>query len=92
MKEKKLWFRAKRFGWGWYPVSWEGWGILLMYVFSVVSDFVHVDNHSHSGSDTLIGWSPHFFILTVFLIIICDARGEEAHWRWGKVDETTKNG
>ena len=22
---EKLWFGPKRFGWGWSPVSWEGW-------------------------------------------------------------------
>ena len=27
-KNKKLWFRAKSFGWGWVPISWEeGTGI-----------------------------------------------------------------
>ena len=23
---QKLWFKAKLYGWGWYPCSWEGWG------------------------------------------------------------------
>jgi hypothetical protein len=26
---------------------------------------------------------PRIFILTVFLLIIADAKGEEAYWRWG---------
>ena len=28
---KKLWFKAKRFGWGWYPVSPEGWLVTIIY-------------------------------------------------------------
>ena len=29
--EKKLWFRAKCYGWGWYPCSWEGWLVILIW-------------------------------------------------------------
>lgn len=80
----RLWFRAKRFGYGWYPCTWQGWAILLMYVFAITADVVFMNNHSHSVSDMLMNWFPRFYILTVFLIIICDAKGEKATWRWGK--------
>ncbi len=79
-----LWFRAKRYGYGWYPSSWQGWAVLVMYLFAVTWDFLALDGQSHSVSDTLIGFFPHFYILTVFLIIICEAKGEKAKWRWGK--------
>lgn len=26
-KDSRLWFKAKRFGWGWVPVTWEGWAL-----------------------------------------------------------------
>ena len=29
---KKVWFKAKEYGWGWYPSSWQGWIILLIYL------------------------------------------------------------
>ena len=32
----KKWFAAKRYGWGWYPVTWQGWGILGIYTGFVV--------------------------------------------------------
>ena len=84
VEEKKLWFRAKRYGYGWVPVTWQGWGVIVMYLFVILTDALFVDNHSHSVSDSLMTFFPHWFILTVFLIIICDARGERAKWRWGK--------
>jgi hypothetical protein len=88
MNEKNLWFKAKRFGYGWYPSSWQGWGVLLMYLFSMITEAFFVANHAHSGSDFLLSFFPRIFILTTFLIIICEAKGEPARWRWGKVDET----
>jgi hypothetical protein len=80
---KKLWFKAKRYGYGWYPVTWQGWGVLLMYIFALLSDATFANHYLHSVSDFLMGFFPRFFILTVFLIIICDAKGEPARWRWG---------
>ena len=84
MADKKLWFKNKLYGWGWTPCSWEGWTVLFVYFVALVGIFVNVDHNSHSGSDTLIGISPHFIILTICLIIICYFTGEKPRWRWGK--------
>ena len=32
-QERKYWFPAKRFGWGWGPpTAWQGWAVLLVYL------------------------------------------------------------
>jgi len=74
----RFWFKAKGRGFGWYPVSWQGWSILLFYLYLVVSNFRQVDAQSHSVSDTLMSIFPEFFILTVLLIIICHATSQKA--------------
>ena len=81
--EDALWFKAKRYGWGWYPCSWQGWAILLMFVFALCVNFVFANNHSYSDSDFLMAFLPQAYVLTVFLIIICHAKGEKPAWRWG---------
>lgn len=81
--DKKLWFKAKRFGWGWYPVTWQGWGILVMYIFSLFSLGIFSDKQTMSDFDFLVHFFPTVFILTVFLIIICYAHGEKPKWNWG---------
>lgn len=63
---------------------WQGWGVLAMYVFALITDSTFSNNHSHSVSDFLMSFFPRMFILTTFLIIICDAKGEPARWQWGK--------
>ncbi|PRE45417.1 hypothetical protein C6P97_07335 [Burkholderia multivorans] len=31
------WFLAKDYGWGWgFPVLWQGWAVLLVYIFSLL--------------------------------------------------------
>lgn len=81
--DKKLWFKAKCFGWGWRPVTWQGWAIIAMYVFALTANFIFVNNHVDSNSDFLIQFFPQTYILTIFLIIICYATGEKPSWHWG---------
>ena len=35
---KTAWFGPKRFGWGWTPVSWQGWVVTI--AFSLVGQLV----------------------------------------------------
>lgn len=85
---KQLWFKSKRYGWGWTPSTWQGWAILVMYLFAVVPDFIFIDKNLLSISDVFILFFPKIFILTAFLIIICYLTGEKPRWRWGDTDES----
>lgn len=82
-KQTKYWFKSKRFGWGWYPATWQGWSIVLFYLFLIITNFRHVDAITRSASDSLLSVVPETFILTILLIIICHATGEKPEWRWG---------
>jgi hypothetical protein len=83
-KPSRLWFRAKRFGWGWQPQTWEGWAVLGTWVAVNVCTFLVADFFSHSGSDTLIACAPMFVFSTSALLVCCYAKGEAPWWRWGK--------
>ena len=82
-QKKEIWFRAKRYGLGWYPVSWQGWVITLLYVVIILRTFSWADKMSHSGSDTLIAFAPPFIVITGLLLVICYKKGEMLKWRWG---------
>lgn len=79
----RLWFRAKPYGWGWYPSAWQGWGVLIMYVFAVIEKAIHFTLHPRTAFGVWTDLIPQIYILTVFLIIICYATGEKPGWRWG---------
>ena len=79
-EEKGFWFPAKKYGYGWgFPITWQGWIVLLSYILLVVG-----------GSFTLTG-SPqskmflgtYTLILTVLFVYICYRKGEKPQWRWG---------
>lgn len=81
---KRKWFRAKNYGWGWVPVTWEGWLVTFGFCFLEVANFFRIDSHSHSASDTLINFIPETLVLVAVLIVICYVTGEKPEWRWGK--------
>jgi hypothetical protein len=80
----KIWFKAKRYGYGWVPVTWEGWLVLFLYIAFNFWNFRRLDAVSHSNSDTIRPFVIWVFFSTFFLISICYKRGEKPGWRWGK--------
>jgi len=81
--KKKLWFRAKIYGWGWYPYSWQGWAVLLLYLIVILSYGYLIDMRDHSVGSTFYGVTPIIIIATGILIGICILKGEKPGWRWG---------
>ena len=91
LKEEKKWFKAKRYGWGWRPCSWQGWIIMIAYTLVLLSSAVQLDAKSHSVSDTLINFAIVFIPVTLLLIVICYVKGDRPYWRWGEDKGTDLN-
>lgn len=83
---QRLWFKAKRYGYGWYPATWQGWLVTLAAIVLIMVNTSMIDRTSHSVSDTLIGAFVVNAIIVAVLITICVKTGEKARWRWGGKD------
>ncbi len=81
---KKLWFKAKDYGWGWYPASVEGWLVLGIFVGLIVYDFIRINAQALSVAQTLLIFIPRTIILTIVLLYVCYKTGEKPSWRWTK--------
>jgi len=74
---EKLWFRRKRFGWGWIPASKEGWLVTVLFILIVFYITRYV------GTDPVLFWG--YLVLSIAaLIIIAYKTGEKPRWQWGK--------
>ncbi len=79
-----LWFKAKRYGYGWYPSTWQGAAILGLYLFDVLGQWFYFAPTTGIDSSATIYYVLETLGLTVLLIILCALTGEKARFRWGK--------
>lgn len=85
---KGLWFKMKLYGWGWIPVSWQGWTIILAFI------AVLLFNGVYFASKISLNGEPNSWDLTLFfgviiisiiaLFCICYKKGEKPKWSWGR--------
>lgn len=80
---EKYWFKAKKYGWGWQPASWQGWLVIVLFFVVVAANVFRL---SAGGEPTEIE-SLYFLMQNVLfigvLILVCLRKGEKPKWRWG---------
>ncbi len=79
---KHYWFKAKLYGWGWTPVRWQGWLVLLVYVVALAGFGLTIDEKSPPREVMFMFLLP-MMLLTIALIRICYKTGEKPRWQWG---------
>ena len=76
----KLWFKAKNYGWGWYPITWQGWVTVLAFVAFVAFLVTFLTRGGVLG--TVVYLSGLIGSVSL-LLAICLKKGEKPEWRWG---------
>lgn len=79
---RRLWFKRKLYGWGWVPVTWEGWSITVGYVAIILALASTIDEASPPREMALMFWLP-FAILTAMFFRVAIKHGETPRWQWG---------
>ncbi len=77
---KGYWFKRKLYGWGWVPVKWQGWAVILAWAILFTLSIVMIEKNDHEiGRNFAV-----IFIFTAILIWICFKKGEKPKWSWGR--------
>jgi hypothetical protein len=83
MKKNKLWFRRKTYGWGWTPITWEGWLVTLVVVVIPILIRLTAKAMDYEKSTQYFYTWASVPILLMALILICFRFGEKPKWQWG---------
>ncbi len=75
---RPLWFKAKQYGYGWYPATWQGWLAMLVWVLMFVGAHARWDVERQTAQ-----YFADVFASTAALLLLCWYTGEKARWRWG---------
>ncbi len=79
---QNLWFKRKRYGWGWTPSAWQGWLVTLVYVVILVALSLVVDENS-SPRDIILTFAFPLVLVTLAFVQIAYKKGEKPRWQWG---------
>ena len=82
----KLWFKARRFGWGWTPVSIGGWIVTVVAIVLIFAGTVVLHYELRRGANPILA-AVLFLLWTVaiggLMTAIAWKTGEPPRWRWG---------
>lgn len=76
---KKLWFRNKRYGWGWTPTTWQGW----LVIFAIVLVVLVASSLMKQGLITRTVWAAQVVVAAGILIALGYFKGPKPEWNWG---------
>ena len=79
------WFRAKRYGWGWTPCTWQGWAILAAFVALLAANAL-----AFPPRRDFPAYIAGVVGLIVLLVAVCWLKGEPPRWRWGDDDRPAR--
>ncbi len=74
----KLWFKRKRYGYGWSPATKEGWIVTIIFLLLIFSIAI-----KYSKANPIKFMSYLILLVTVFMLIAYK-KGEKPKWQWGK--------
>jgi hypothetical protein len=84
-KTTNYWFKRRRYGWGWIPVTWQGWGIVAGWLVVVLGGAFTLDDTPKNEFTHELGiYLLVVLIATVGMVIISLAKGPTPRWRMGK--------
>ena len=84
---KGYWFKAKLYGWGWVPVTWQGWLVTVVFMIALLAIGFTVDENA-SSQDIAFTFILPLILLTATMIRICYTKGEKPRWQWGAPKKT----
>lgn len=76
------WFKRKLYGWGWVPVKWQGW-IVIVFSLVFVAMGVYIGEIDDAPGAALLG----VLLMMAFILIFGFWKGEKPRWQWGLPDK-----
>ncbi len=84
-KDNKYWFKRRRYGWGYIPVTWQGWALIIFFIISTIAATRLLPPESEDPTRSeIIRFSLAMAGLAVVLVFASIAKGPKPRWRWGK--------
>jgi len=79
-EKKHHWFVARRAGWGWRPISWQGWLTILIKLTVATAIIVSASVISESTAQAMQTALPLLALLIVAAMWVCNKTSKNRRW------------
>ena len=80
----KLWFKRRRYGYGWTPVMWQGWLTIVGFLLVVFVGLLFIPANSRTPVIDILIYLAVVGLDILGLIYVAMKKGPSPKWRWGK--------
>lgn len=81
--KNNLWFRRKTYGWGWTPITWQGWLVTAFFLAMPLVVKLIVRWFEFSKNIQTFSMLSVIPLVVVGLVVVCLRHGEKPRWQWG---------
>ena len=83
MHRKPYWFKRRSYGYGWTPISWQGWMVIGVFLVGLLIAVVLVENLLETERDQGLAIFLFTILWIPIFIYISAKKGPKARWQWG---------
>lgn len=89
---KQYWFKRKRYGWGWIPVTWQGWLTIGVFATILVGGAAAIGVTEPNEFTKELGFYLLFVAVAVAMLIRVGLdHGPRPRWRWGRSENDNRD-
>lgn len=77
------WFKRRLYGWGWVPVTWQGWLVIVVFIALLLMNGLALETNGEPSNEDLFWFFFNLILTVTILLLICFKTGETPGWQWG---------
>lgn len=78
------WFKRRRYGYGWIPVTKRGWGVVVAFIIVLIVGALAIKDTPKGEFTKEVGFYLIAVAVMAFALVkISGAKGPKPKWRWG---------
>jgi hypothetical protein len=79
---EQQWFRARNYGWGWTPNTWQGWAVLLVWAVFFIWNTLRISAITDANRIELPVLIVEQILSVLILLWVAYLKGGPPRWRW----------
>lgn len=80
------WFKRRRYGYGWTPVTWQGWLTIVLSLAAILigATYLLKDTSKNTFSGEVFLFIIFLLVVVTVIVVISVVKGPRPRWRWGR--------